>query len=185
MKFLLFLLILYSIPSIAKETPGKKEYLLAEKAVAAKNIKKAREYLIKSCNLNYPKGCHSIGLLETRDKRFDEAKKYFLKSCTIPDGGGCYSVGWLAEKHLQNLKEAKKYYQMSCDLKFRLGCYIVKKLYLKSCNSSSGQDCYHLGLLKEVHLEEIDEAKKFYKKACDLKFNLGCTQLAKMKNKKD
>ncbi|GAA7554911.1 hypothetical protein HpBHB45_08200 [Helicobacter pylori] len=73
---------------------------------AKKYYIQAKEYFEKACELNYAKGCVSLGglyegenLVIRREPRLKERLKkaiqYYSKACDLKDGDGCFNLGYI------------------------------------------------------------------------------------------
>ncbi|WP_416136676.1 hypothetical protein [Helicobacter pylori] len=69
----------------------------------------AKEYFEKACELNYAKGCVSLGGLYEGEnlvigeknprlkERLKKAVQYYSKGCDLKDGKGCFLLGYIYE----------------------------------------------------------------------------------------
>ncbi len=138
---------------------------------AKKYYIQAKEYFEKACNLNYAKGCVSLGglydgenLVIRREprlkKRLEKAIQYYSKACELDYDGGC--VIFLARKdgELANKQEVFQYLSKACELNSGSGCFVLGGLY--------------------DDREDLKKAIQYYSKACDLNDKFGCSTLGAM-----
>ncbi|QEF35667.1 sel1 repeat family protein [Helicobacter pylori] len=110
---------------------------------AKKYYIQAKEYFEKACNLNYAKGCVSLGglyegenLVIRREprlkKRLEKAIQYYSKACDLKDGEGCFNLGYIYELNgygvEKNSIKAAYFYSKACKLGFQKTCEILKEL---------------------------------------------------------
>ncbi|MGL2907890.1 tetratricopeptide repeat protein [Helicobacter pylori] len=142
---------------------------------AKKYYIQAKEYFEKACNLNYAKGCVSLGYLYEGEnlvirreprlkKRLEKAIQYYSKACDLKDGEGCFNLGLIYELNgygvvKKDLKKAARYYSKACELDYDGGCVIflarkdgelankqeVFQYLSKACELNSGSGCFVLG----------------------------------------
>ena len=96
------------------------------------NLKEARVYFKKACELGHKEGCLMMGYIEGINNRWwvgniDKAKVYYKKACDLGDKWGCYNLG-LLEDNAGNIKEARVYFKKACDLGHEEGCSVFEKL---------------------------------------------------------
>ncbi|WQS69082.1 sel1 repeat family protein [Helicobacter pylori] len=174
---------------------------------AKKYYIQAKEYFEKACNLNYAKGCVSLGglyegenLVIRREprlkKRLEKAIQYYSKACDLKDGEGCFNLGYIYELNgygvvKKDLKKAAQYYSKACELDYDGGCVIflarkdgelaskqeVFQYLSKACELNSGSGCLMLGGL---YGKDFKKAAQYYSKACDLNDKFGCSTLGAM-----
>ncbi len=111
---------------------------------AKKYYIQAKEYFEKACELNYAKGCTSLGelycegeklVIGEKNPRLKELLKksvqYYSKACDLKDGKGCVLLGAIYEHELsgiyhgvvkKDLKKAIQYYVKACELDYDRGC---------------------------------------------------------------
>ncbi len=176
---------------------------------AKKYYIQAKEYFEKACNLNYAKGCVSLGYLYEGEnlvirreprlkKRLEKAIQYYSKACDLKDGEGCFNLGYIYELNgygvvKKDLKKAAQYYSKACELDYDGGCVIflarkdgelankqeVFQYLSKACELNSGTGCFVLGGLYHDR-EDLKKAIQYYSKACDLNDKFGCSRLGAM-----
>ncbi len=124
----------------------------------------AKEYFEKACELNYAKGCVSLGSLYEGEglvigeknpklkERLKKAVQYYSKACDLKDGEGCFLLGYIYELNgygvvKKDLKKAIQYYVKACELDDAAGCAI---------------------LLTRDKLVNKQEVFQYFSKACEL-----------------
>ena len=166
--------------------------------------KKARNISSKDCDLNDSEGCanlgsiYLIGLGTSIDLK--KSFSFFEKACKLGDNSSCTDLGNFYFHGIENVvlinqEKAKKLYQKACSLGHGDGCANIfaldlleydKKIHLikddhknlvlakKACNSMySGLACSTVGGYYAKKGESKKE-KLFFKKSCDLRYELGC-----------
>ncbi|WP_283446627.1 tetratricopeptide repeat protein [Helicobacter pylori] len=144
---------------------------------AKKYYIQAKEYFEKACNLNYAKGCVSLGSLYEGEnlvirreprlkKRLEKAIQYYSKACDLKDGEGCFNLGLIYELNgygvvKKDLKKAARYYSKACELDYDGGCVIFLAR-------------------KDGELANKQEVFQYLSKACDLNDKFGCSRLGAM-----
>jgi TPR repeat protein len=115
--------------------------------------------------------------------------------------GTFYAKG---EVHARNNVIASELYQKSCDGDYLEACYnlgvilyegigVIKdtskstSLFTKSCNGNIAEACVRLGALHEAASDSLPHLKvnalAFYSKGCDLKNQIGCSNLKNLIDK--
>ncbi|MCQ2665524.1 sel1 repeat family protein [Helicobacter pylori] len=108
---------------------------------AKKYYIQAKEYFEKACNLNYAKGCVSLGGLYEGEnlvigenprlkERLKKAIQYYSKACELEDGRGCGALGGLYEDGQgveKNLTKAAQYISKACKLGDQKACEVLKE----------------------------------------------------------
>ncbi len=102
----------------------------------------AKEYFEKACELNYAKGCVSLGSLYQGEglvigeknprlkERLKKVVQYYSKACDLKDGEGCFLLGYIYELNgygviKKDLKKAIQYYVKACELDYDWGCLVL------------------------------------------------------------
>ncbi len=145
---------------------------------AKKYYIQAKGYFEKACNLNYAKGCVSLGGLYEGEnlvigeknprlkERLKKAVQYYSKGCDLKDGEGCGFLGISYEYGYSGVvkKDFKKAIQY----------------YVKACELDNGNAC--LGILLRSYDGKVNkqEAVQYYSKACELQNSMGCSSLGDM-----
>ncbi|GAA8583339.1 hypothetical protein KYTH42_10270 [Helicobacter pylori] len=135
---------------------------------AKKYYIQAKEYFEKACELNYAKGCVSLGglyegenLVIRREPRLKErlkkAAQYYSKACELDNAGGCVILSTRGDE-LANKQEVFQYLSKACELNSGSGCFMLGGLYRK----------------------DFKKAAQYYSKACDLNDEFGCSTLGAM-----
>ncbi|GHQ37879.1 hypothetical protein VN1222_01130 [Helicobacter pylori] len=132
---------------------------------AKKYYIQAKGYFEKACELNYAKGCVSLGGLYEGEnlvigeknprlkERLKKAIQYYSKACDLKDGDGCGFLGISYEYGYSGVvkKDFKKAIQY----------------YVKACELDNGNAC--LGILLRSYDGKVNkqEAVQYLSKACD------------------
>ncbi|GAA8243165.1 hypothetical protein HpNP101_06530 [Helicobacter pylori] len=120
---------------------------------AKKYYIQAKEYFEKACNLNYAKGCVSLGglyegenLVIRREprlkKRLEKAIQYYSKACDLNDKFGCSKLGamqYIGKGVVKNEKQAMEKFEKACKLGKQEACEIFSLEVL--CESSDQKAC--------------------------------------------
>ncbi|WQW59052.1 sel1 repeat family protein [Helicobacter pylori] len=120
---------------------------------AKKYYIQAKEYFEKACNLNYAKGCVSLGglyegenLVIGEDPRLKERLKkaiqYYSKACGLNDQHGCLILGamqYIGKGVVKNEKQAMEKFEKACKLGKQEACEIFSLEVL--CESSDQKAC--------------------------------------------
>ncbi|WP_341467093.1 tetratricopeptide repeat protein [Helicobacter pylori] len=136
---------------------------------AKKYYIQAKGYFEKACNLNYAKGCVSLGGLYEGEnlvigeknprlkERLKKAIQYYAKACELDNAGGCVILSTRGDE-LANKQEVFQYLSKACELNSGSGCLMLGGLYEK----------------------DFKKATQYYSKACDLNDKFGCSTLGAM-----
>ncbi|WRD10277.1 sel1 repeat family protein [Helicobacter pylori] len=127
---------------------------------AKKYYIQAKEYFEKACNLNYAKGCVSLGGLYEGEnlvigenprlkERLKKAIQYYSKACELNEMFGCLS---LVSNSQINKQKLFQYLSKACELNSGNGCRFLGDLY----RSGDGVK------------QDSKKATQFYSKACKL-----------------
>ncbi|MGL2411519.1 tetratricopeptide repeat protein [Helicobacter pylori] len=129
-----------------------------------------KEYFEKACNLNYAKGCVSLGgLYEGKNlvigeenprlkERLKKAIQYYVKACELDNGNACLGILLRSYDGKVNKQEVFQYLSKACELNSGSGCLMLGGLYRK----------------------DFKKAAQYYSKACDLNDEFGCSTLGAM-----
>ncbi|GAA6933676.1 Sel1-like repeat protein HcpC [Helicobacter pylori] len=142
---------------------------------AKKYYIQAKGYFEKACELNYAKGCVSLGGLYEGEnlvigeknprlkERLKKAIQYYSKACDLKDGDGCGFLGISYEYGYSGVvkKDFKKAIQY----------------YVKACELDNGNAC--LGILLRSYDGKVNkqEAVQYLSKACESNSGEGCYEL--------
>ncbi|WRF01685.1 sel1 repeat family protein [Helicobacter pylori] len=129
----------------------------------------AKEYFEKACNLNYAKGCVSLGGLYEGEnlvigenprlkERLKKAIQYRVKACELNEKFGCLS---LVSNSRINKQKLFQYLSKACELNSGSGCAILASLY------DDGK----------IVKKDLRKAAQYYSKACGLNDQDGCLML--------
>ncbi|WP_187845997.1 tetratricopeptide repeat protein [Helicobacter pylori] len=167
-----------------------------------------KEYFEKACNLNYAKGCVSLGgLYEGKNlvigeenprlkERLKKAIQYYSKACDLKDGEGCGFLGISYEYGYngvvkKDFKKAIQYYVKACELDNGNACLgILLRSYDGKVNKQEvfqylSKACeLNSGsgclMLGGLYRKDFKKAAQYYSKACDLNDEFGCSTLGAM-----
>lgn len=147
-------------------------YLLRQNSQAAQpdDLKKSREYFIKSCDANHYSGCNraaelfKYGAGGKIDR--DKAEKLYGKSCDNGNAQGCYQLAVLFRQQGQG-DTSLNFHQKSCDLGDGQGC------------SDAGLAYYH-GQFTGIN---FDKARQYFEQSCNMHNGSGCANLAALYEK--
>ncbi len=142
---------------------------------AKKYYIQAKEYFEKACNLNYAKGCVSLGglyegenLVIRREpklkKRLEKAIQYYSKACDLNDKFGCSRLGamqYIGKGVVKNEKQATEKFEKACKLGKQEACEMVT--YKGLCELGHKEACEIFSL--EVLCESSDQ------KACGMSYD--------------
>ncbi|EAI5466814.1 sel1 repeat family protein [Campylobacter lari] len=137
--------------------------------------------------------CAQLGALYHEEGNYKEANKYFAKSCNQNNYMACFILAYAydnAQGVKKDTKKANELYAKACTGNFYQACYNLgisysqKKDYKtafvlnhKSCDGNISGGCFNVGVAfsesKGVE-HNLDMAKKYYQKACDLGSKQGC-----------
>lgn len=133
----------------------------------AKDYKKAQHYLTKACDLDNAEGCRKLGVVyqlnhDRSQESYSRIKKSYGKACIL-------------SKHQNPCDE----YRLIA--KFDTHIYEIDK-QICALNDFSpafrGLVCFHIGYNYEKQQNNLNQAKIYYKKACDLAHKDACAFLA-------
>ncbi|GHR00894.1 hypothetical protein VN1244_01070 [Helicobacter pylori] len=135
-------------------------YELNGYGVIKKDLKKAIQYYVKACELDYDGGCL---VLSTRDKLVNkqEVFQYFSKACELNSGSGCGALGSLYEYGRgveKNLTKATQFYSKACDLNYKFVCSWLGAMQYQG----------------KVVVKNKKQAMKKFEKACKLGYKEAC-----------
>ncbi len=142
---------------------------------AKKYYIQAKEYFEKACNLNYAKGCVSLGSLYEGEnlvirreprlkKRLEKAIQYYSKACDLNDKFGCSRLGamqYIGKGVVKNEKQAAEKFEKACKLGKQEACEMVT--YKGLCELGHKEACEIFSL--EVLCESSDQ------KACGMSYD--------------
>lgn len=125
---------------------------------------------------------------EIKSHRWEEARGFCELACRAGNRLGCVAVGQLKEKQGQ-LKEAMDLYTAECKYKqnneacHHLGFLLLpqnpreaRSWFELACSRQFGPSCGNLGVL-EREQGHHDQAKRFYKQACDQGNSYACQRI--------
>lgn len=139
-------------------------YVLNQDKASKDLLSQALELATKSCKLNLPEACHSVGMYY-----------YFLSQDVGED-----------LKHAsykdEFLKSSKKYLTLSCELNYAQSCFVLGSyfssdlqnaiaLLSKACDLNDSRACHNLGIIYQDASNPLNDDYKgleFYKKGCIL-----------------
>lgn len=171
-------------------------------------FKKALAISENKCKKEDMNGCFKAGHYYKKawgvKENLDKCIFYYKKAC---EGGlmeACSSLGWFYGKHgtIEDYEKSEKYYSIVCnagdkeengnacmDISVLYFDYtdegnqtrdkIVTSYYLLACKKNSGEGCQNAGVVYEEK-KDTEKAKKFYKKACDLKYDGSCDDFKRL-----
>ncbi len=143
---------------------------------AKKYYIQAKEYFEKACNLNYAKGCVSLGGLYEGEnlvigeenprlkERLKKAIQYYSKACDLKDKFGCSKLGamqYIGKGVVKNEKQAMEKFEKACKLGKQEACEMVT--YKGLCELGHKEACEIFSL--EVLCELSDQ------KACGMSYD--------------
>lgn len=163
------------------------------------NFKKAFEVYKIACNAKHAEACNNMGLMYDEGlgvrKSPQKALEFYKVACDLQSLVACNNLGYLYENEpkLKDRQKAYTYYQMACDMKSAKACYNLGylydtdeesrdtdkafKLYDAACGLKDAMACNNLGNLYdkgEGVAQNLEVAKKYYERACELGAELGC-----------
>lgn len=168
---------------------------------------KDKGYYASSCQSGNGQGCRDLSTLYELGlgvpKNIQKALQLNEKGCSLGNGSACSRAGNYYDDGRAGIKNKEKsasYYMEGCKLNYGIACNnigsrytngtgVVKnaglaETYLKKSISLGNNAYSNLGFLYES-MGDTEKAKTNYKKACDLKDPLGCSNLANvLKNEK-
>ncbi len=125
--------------------------------VVKKDLKKAIQYYVKACELDYEGGCLTL-LIGDKLVNKQELFQYLSKACELNSGSGCNALGNFLYDHRKDFKKAASYYSKACDLNNEFGCI-------------------HLGVMQyqgKVVVKNEKQAMEKFEKACQLGYKEAC-----------
>ncbi|WP_120885702.1 tetratricopeptide repeat protein [Helicobacter pylori] len=142
---------------------------------AKKYYIQAKEYFEKACELNYAKGCVSLGGLYEGEnlvigenprlkERLKKAIQYYSKACDLNDEFGCSKLGamqYIGKGVVKNEKQAAEKFEKACKLGKQEACEMVT--YKGLCELGHKEACEIFSL--EVLCESSDQ------KACSMSYD--------------
>lgn len=147
------------------------------------NTQKAKNYYEKACNLKNGSGCSNLGYMyymgQISSRDFKKAKIYYEKACNeLNNHLGCLNLGnlyYMGHGVKQSYKQAKKFIKKGCDLKLPEACAALKQIdnEVDCISENDVRACYQSGEYFYNKLE-FGNAKKFFRKACELGDENGC-----------
>lgn len=165
-----------------------------------KDFEKAAHLHELACDLGSGEGCIRTGLFFRNGngvkKDLQRSQKFFERGCELRNGRACDLAGIAYDNGdgvRKNKKSATEFYKKGCDLDFGNSCAHLAAIYLdeeppgrisshitvlyrKSCDLNSGYGCYFMGIRNE-EVGYHKDAETFFKKSCELNFELSCKKL--------
>lgn len=154
------------------------------------DTKQARLYYQKACDLGFAEGCEGLGYtMNEKNLCSDESVVHFEKACAMDKTGEiCGGIGTSCEI-VENYKQALRFFAKACDLKYANACkdkgvlllYLYDTQYTKEaleffnkgCEFGYFGSCEYLAVLYKEGIygvkQDLDRAKKYYQKSCDLR----------------
>ncbi|GAA8220089.1 hypothetical protein HpKG35_01130 [Helicobacter pylori] len=132
---------------------------------AKKYYIQAKGYFEKACELNYAKGCVSLGGLYEGEnlvigeknprlkERLKKAVQYYSKACELQNSMGCSSLGdmhYIGESVVKNKKQAMEKFEKACELGYKQACKTVS--YQTLCEQGVGETCEIVSLMVRCRL---------------------------------
>ena len=163
-------------------------YLNGDKTHKSKPLE-ALPYYIKACTLDNGYGCLMSGNLKSERihtlKDLNATVGYYKRACDLGYGDACHALNEEKTDLVCNKSNA-----VYCNtIGFRLGHARVfdKALYYykQACKYDIGIGCSHLGFMylngQSVEVN-LNSAKKYFEKSCDLNSSFGCENLTIVQN---
>ena len=122
------------------------------------DLQKAERLLRKSCDLGLIVGCTNLGYLHYTKGSYDLAIDLYQKGCNADDLGACNDLGWVYYDKLREYARAKPLFEKACNRESAIAYVNLGHMYV------NGRGV----------LQDIQEAKRLNKKACDLGSQQGC-----------
>ena len=134
----------------------------------------------KACEKGNSEKCQDLGLQFAKGegilRNVFKANEYYQKACDLDNANGCRNLG------MQYYSSVRIEDPDSCELYVK-----ASNLFEKACNLNDRLGCMMLGLNykwgKGVS-KDIEIAKKYLKKSCELKLQSGCDQYAELNKPK-
>lgn len=103
--------------------------------------------------------CYHLGLKQFNEKAYEPASVSYQKACDLDNGNGCFALGMM-------WKKSNPFGRKSIEER-------ANALFKKACDLKNGEGCFWLA---EGYKEDKknNEAKEYYKKACDQGYKQGC-----------
>lgn len=163
----------------------------------------------KSCELEWAQGCFEVGEFYNDNGDSENTLKYYKKACDSNNAPACRALFWLYKegKYVEKneieaitlLNKAIRLYEPSCYKEggFKICQYLAEqyedrkdwesaiKFYDLACNGGLPVACkiiaekYEKGLAIQ---QNLDQAKEYYGKYCDLGFEDGCKEFKRLNN---
>ena len=143
----------------------------------------------KECSEKKPSSCYQLGLLQSQNLKTIELSRITLrKACDLGDGFGCLELANFLSRYKHH-KEYAKLMEEACNKGAGSACttfsdkqfpYQVpepnKDYYTEGCHKGHGRSCLELA---NRSLDK-ENKKKYFQKACDLKYYDGCYHRTKL-----
>lgn len=163
----------------------------------------------KSCELDWAQACFEVGEFYDNNGDSENTLKYYKKACDGDNAPACRELSWIYDKGqyvkrneieaITLLNKALRLYEPSCYKEggFKICQYLAEqyenkkdwknaiKFYDLACNGGLPVACkiiaekYEKGLVIQQNLEQ---AKEYYGKYCDLGFEDGCKEYKRLNN---
>ena len=169
----------------------------------AKDIDKAKEVFVKTCDQKLGLGCYKLGMMYDTGEGFTanpkKALELYRNGCTYLDGSSCGMIGHRYLKGgggvMKSSQEAVRHFELGCEYGDQRSCRemadfyykgeLVEKnlsaaleMYKQSCSLSSGRACYQAGMIIMdgiVGEPNFYEASKLLSKGCKMGVKDACT----------
>lgn len=190
------------VKKVVKKKPKKMNGSTVRTTVSRGTVyAKNKELYETECNAGEAKGCNDLGVLYENglggSKNFYKAYQLNKKGCELGDGWACAKVGEFYKEGKgisKNLRLSTEYYQKGCELNDGISCNqagqgyaegygvrqdrgIAEEYYKKAAALGYAGAYNNLGFLYASQ-GDVEKGKVFFKKACDLKEKMGCSNLA-------
>jgi TPR repeat protein len=106
-------------------------------SVLKKDMNKAKELYIKSCNMDEGMACYYLATMydfsEGVQENKSKALKYYKKGCKLNENDSCLRLGkkyHSGEGVKLNFKNAAHYYAEACNRKKPVACYYLGQMYI-------------------------------------------------------
>lgn len=147
------------------------------------------KFLMYLCTLSIIVSCattaqddYNKGVTYAYTNRESEAIPLLTKACDGKIAKACHLRGILDN----NLDVSLTYYQKGCGLEDKESCEAVKVTFEKLCEKGAGVACYHRSTYEITNeVINLEEAKIYLNKACDLNEAFSCYRLAELFLKSD
>jgi TPR repeat protein len=185
--------------------------LFIEKGIYKASAKeRALELFGQACDKGDSAACYRLASRFRATRDVMKAVQYYRKGCDKSHGQSCLEVAGMYRSGYsgmaQDHREAMKYYDKACWRRMESACEakadmyaegqgvpknpaMAAKLRLESCNRGSTRSCRGLAqMYKEgvgVPKKDLEEAAKLHEKACYLRSNQDCYELAMAHDKGD